>query len=128
MGNGLGFREWLRQPTGLPMEGSISLRLIDSAIRENFEFEDHKDWQEAMILSIAELLRRGYGQALYDRASGSWGWTDRFICPDEFGEGPEDIGAAVVQSWLAFGDSGGAEDLRFVTELPTGAPQDSESK
>jgi hypothetical protein len=95
---------------------------IDAAIREAFAFDDYRDWQEAMRLCIAQLLRRGYKPALYSYESCSWGWTDRFTWPAEFGEGPEGIAAAAVQSWLAFGDSGGAEDLRFASELPTDGP------
>jgi hypothetical protein len=122
-GTGVAFREWLRGGAGLPKQGPISLMQIDTAIRDEFAFDNHKDWQEAMRLCIAELLRRGYGTALYNCESSSWEWTNRFTWPDEFGEGPEGIAAAAVQSWLAFGDSGRAEDLRFATELPTnGAP------
>jgi hypothetical protein len=99
----------------------MSLMQIDAAIREEFVFDDHRDWQEAMILFIVELLGRGYRPALYDHASCSWNWTDRFTWPEEFGEGPEGIAAAAIQSWLAFGDSGGAEDLRFATNLPRSA-------
>jgi hypothetical protein len=104
------------------MQSPISLIQIDAAITGEFAFDDNKDWQEAMRLCITELLRRGYKPALYNDRSESWEWTTRFTWPEEFGEGPEGIAAAAVQSWLAFGDSGGAEDLRFATELPTSAP------
>jgi hypothetical protein len=121
-GTGMAFREWLRHGTELPKQDAISLMQIDAAIGEEFAFDDNRDWQEAMILCIVELLRRGFSTALYNYDTSSWEWTDRFNWP-EFGEGPEDIAAAAVQSWLAFGDSGGAEDLRFARELPTdGAP------
>ena len=124
-GTGMAFREWVRRPTGLPTQGPISLMQINAAIHNEFAFDDHKDWQEAMRLCIAELLRRGYRPALYSYESGSWEWTDRFTCPTWFGEGSEGIAAAAVQSWLAFGASGGAEDFRFARELPTVAPSSS---
>jgi len=121
----MAFREWVRRPTGPPTQGPISLMQIDAAIQNEFLFDDPGDWQEAMRLCIAELLRRGYRPALYNYEARTWEWTDRFTWPEEFGEGPEGIAAAAVRSWLAFGDSGGAEDLRLATELPTVAPSSS---
>jgi len=120
----MAFREWVRRPTGPPTQGPISLMQFDAAIQNEFLFDDHGDWQEAMRLCIAELLRRGYRPALCNYEARAWEWTDRFTWPEEFGEGPEGI-AAAAQSWLAFGDSGGAEDLRLATELPTVAPSSS---
>jgi len=124
----MAFREWVRRPTGLPTQGPITLMQIDSAIMQEFAFDDHRDWQEAMRLCIAELLRRGYRPALYNYEASAWEWTDRFTWPEEFGgfgDGPEGIAAGAVQSWLAYGDSGGAEDLRLATELPTVPPPSS---
>jgi hypothetical protein len=94
---------------------------IDAAIRTGFDC-DQKAWHEAMRLCIVALLRRGWRPMLYDDASGAWQWTDRFTCPEEFGNGPEGITEAAVSSWVAFGDSGSAEDLRFATRLPTEPP------
>jgi hypothetical protein len=37
----------------------------------------------------------------------------------EFGDGPQGIAEAAVLSCNAFRNSGGAEDLRFATKLPT---------
>jgi len=94
---------------------------IDTAIRAGFSC-DQKEWHEAMQLCIAALLRRGWRPMLYDNSSGTWQWTDQFTWPDEFGDGPEGTAAAAVLSWVAFGDSGGATDLRIATELPTEPP------
>lgn len=115
-------REWLRQGTELPKQGPISLMQISAAIGKQFAFNDNLDWHEAMKFCIAELLRRGHRTALYNYSSGSWEWTDRFNLPDEFGKGPEGVAVAAIQSWVAFGDSGGAEDLRFAIDLPTDEP------
>jgi hypothetical protein len=121
-GTGMAFREWLRRGTELPKQGSISLMQISAAVGEEFAFNDNKDWHEAMKLCIAELLRSGHKTALYNYDSDSWEWTDRFNLPDDFGIGPEGVAAAAIQSWVAFGDSGGAEDLRFAIELPAEGP------
>jgi hypothetical protein len=121
-GRGMAFRDWVEQGAELSKQNSISLMQISAAIQEQFAFNDNKDWHEAMKLCIVELLRRGHGTALYNYDSGSWEWTDRFDLPDEFGKGPEGIAAAAIQSWVAFGDSGGAEDLRFAIELPADGP------
>jgi hypothetical protein len=50
--------------------------------------------------------------------SGAWQWTDRFSYEPEVPDTPESIADAAITSWVAFGDSGGAEALRFATELP----------
>jgi hypothetical protein len=118
----MAFRDWLTHPAGLPRKDPIGVIDLDEAIRNEFAFENHKDWQEAMQLAIAALLRSGWRQTLNNKKNEAWEWTDAFTCPEEFGEEPEDIGAAVVQSWLAFGKSGGAEDLRFAAKLPTDPP------
>src|SRR5262245_42145113 len=65
-GTSMAFREWVRRPTGPPTQGPISLMQIDAAIQNEFLFDDPGDWQEAMRLCIAELLRRGYRPALYN--------------------------------------------------------------
>ena len=116
---GMPFEEWLRNPSGLLVNKPIGLRDIDMAIREGFGPPvDQKQWFDRMVLCIAALLRRGWRPMLYDGKAGAWLWTDRFDCPDEFGDGPEGVAAAAVTSWIAFGDSGGAEALRFATAIP----------
>jgi hypothetical protein len=122
-GTGMAFREWLRRRTGLPTQGPVSLMQINEAINEHFAFDNTKDRREAIQACAAELLRRGYGTALYNYESSTWEWTDRFTLPDLFSESPEGIAAAAVASWLAFGDSGGAEDLRLRPSFqPMGRP------
>jgi hypothetical protein len=116
---GMAFRDWLRVSSGFPAKDPISLMEIDAAIQEGFACGQN-DWHEAMRLCIASLLRRGWRPMLYDKEFGTWEWTDRFNGLDEPGDGsPECIAGATVASWVAFGDSGGAEDLRFATRLPT---------
>jgi len=99
----------------------MSLREIDAAITEGFAC-DQREWHQAMRLCIEALLRRGWRLMLYGQEAGAWQRTDRFVWPDEFGDRPEGIANAVVASWVAFGDSGGAEDIRFATRLPTDGP------
>jgi len=108
---------WPRVVELMEQQDPISLMDIDAEIQEGLA-RDQIDWHEAMCVCIASLLRRGRRPMLYDERSGTWQWTDQFTVPEMFGDGPEGIADAAVTSWVAFGDSGGAEDLRFATELP----------
>ncbi len=94
---------------------------IDAAIQEGFAFDHNSGWNEAMRLCIASLIRRGWRPMLYNKAARKWEWTTRFNYFDDLespDDSPEGIANAAVTSWVAFGDSGGAEDLRFATRLP----------
>jgi len=56
---------------------------------------------------------------LFDKENQRWTWTDRFNGWEGNDDSPEGIAEAAVDSWAAFGDSGGAEGLRFATALPS---------
>ena len=120
---GLMFEEWLQQLSRMPPKDPIGLMDIEAALREGFAGEEfgQKQWIEGMRLCLTVLLQRGWRPLLYDNESNSWQWTDRFSCLSGFGEGPAGVAEAIVVSWQAFGDSGGAKDLWFATRLPTPA-------
>jgi hypothetical protein len=118
----MAFRDWLRNASGFPAKDPMSLMEIDATIREGFAFDRYSDWNEAMRLCIASLINRGWKPMLYNKEAGTWEWTDRFSYFDDWDsrdDSPEGIALAAVSSWVAFGDSGGAEDLRFATKLST---------
>jgi hypothetical protein len=113
---GIAFEEWLKHPSGFPANDPISLMEIAAALTEGFTC-DQRQWHQAMRRCIEALLRRGWRPMLPDQ-SGSWQWTNRFSYEPDVPDIPESISDAAVTSWVAFGDSGGAEDLRFATKLP----------
>ena len=50
--------------------------------------------------------------------TGVWEWTERFHGVEDYNDTPLGIAEGAIASWVAFGNSGGAEDLRFGTVLP----------
>jgi hypothetical protein len=112
----MGFEEWLKHPSGFPANDPISLMEINAALTEAFAC-DQRQWHQAMRRCIEALLRRGLRPMLPDE-SGAWQWTNRFSYEPDVRDTPESIADAAVTSWVAFGDSGGAKDLRFATTLP----------
>ena len=71
---GMSFKDWLKHGADLTERGPIGLKDISAILTDAFASGEHKQgWrQEAMRLSIASLLRRGWRPMLYDDASGRW--------------------------------------------------------
>ena len=108
---GVPIEDWLEGWCSAREKEIIGLRDIDLAIRHGFDVS-HREWFETMDLCIKRLVELGFQPMLFDDERGEWEWTDRF--DSEAGE----MAGYAVTSWVAFGDSGGAEDLRFAKALP----------
>jgi hypothetical protein len=65
-------------------------------------------------------VQRGLKPMLPNYEAGRWEWTNRFNGESGHDEAPLTAAKTAIFSWCAFGDSGGAEHLRFGTRLPDG--------
>ncbi|WP_139017304.1 hypothetical protein [Bradyrhizobium sp. STM 3809] len=119
---GLSFAQWLNDPRGLPAKEPISLVEIRDAFHSAFGGYrlEYGSWLDGLIICVAALVRRGLRPMLPNYRTRTWEWTDRFIGEDGEDD-PESVAAMVIFSWCAYGDSGGAEHLRFGTRLPDAA-------
>ena len=118
---GMSFHAWLDDPNGLIANepiGLIEIRGLFEAFVGRRRLE-HVNWSEGMILCVAALVRRGLRPALPNYRTGEWEWTEHFN--GETGEDdPMIVGGALIGTWAAYGDSGGAEHVRFSASLPDG--------
>ena len=123
---GLAFRDWLNDPNGLPAREPIGLieikDIFNAAFSQHFGRSKlgYGEWLEGLRLCVAALVQRGLRPMLPNYETGKWEWTDRFNGFEEPDDTPIGIASTAVFSWCANGDSGGAEHLRFGTQLPEG--------
>jgi hypothetical protein len=119
---GMSFRKWLHDPGGLPIIEPMGLIEISEVFDSAFGRYrlQQRDWLEGLMLCIAALGERGLRPMLPNYETGKWEWTNRFNGENGDDDSPRSIAETAVLSWCAFGDSGGAEHLRFGTQLPDG--------
>lgn len=113
------FTNWLADPAGLNSQNLLGLEAIDQQLRDAFLIDAKSDWYTAIVLCVAALIERGLRPMLPNEGTGVWEWTERFNGYEGGDDTPLGIGEGAIGSWVAFGDSGGAEDLRFGTALPS---------
>jgi len=118
----MSFSKWLDDPASWPASEPVSLIEISTALHSAFDGCDLDlgEWLEARKLYLETLVRRGLRPMFPNYETGTWEWTDRFNGFEGDDNSPGSIADAALQSWDAFGDSGGAEHLRFGTQLSSG--------
>jgi hypothetical protein len=118
----MSFHKWLDDPDGLPIKEPISLIEIRQIFNSDFGGSRlaYGDRLEGLRLCVAALVRRGLRPMLPNYETGKWEWTNRFSGMNGDDDTPRSIAEMAVLSWVAFGDSGGAEHLRFGTQLANG--------
>ncbi|MGJ5077084.1 hypothetical protein [Bradyrhizobium oligotrophicum] len=120
--SGLSFREWLDDPTGMPITQPIGLDQIQEIFNAGFGHHrlTYGDWLDGFALCVAAVVLRGFRPMLPNYETRRWEWTTRFNGETGDDDTPLTVAKAAIFSACAFGDSGGAEHLRFGTRLPDG--------
>ena len=119
---GMSFSKWLDDPDGLPTNepiGLIEIRDVFNSAFGRYRLE-YGDWLDGLILCVAALVQRGVRPMLPNFETGKWEWTNRFNGEDGGDDTPLVVAARAIWTWCAYGDSGGAQQLRFGTRLPDG--------
>jgi hypothetical protein len=119
---GMSFRKWLDDPDGLPIKepiGLIEIREIFNSAFGRCRLE-YGEWLDGLRLCVAAFVQRGLRPMLPNYETGKWEWTNRFSGENGDDDTPRSVAEMAVLSWCAFGDSGGAEHVRFGTRLPDG--------
>lgn len=119
---GMTFHKWLDDSNGLPSKepiGLVEIREIFNAGFGRYRLE-YQDFLEGLRLCVAALVQRGLRPMLPNYEKGKWEWTSIFNGESGDNDSPKSIGDMAILSWVGWGDSGGAEHLRFGTRLPSG--------